>query len=829
MAEGSVGKVQLDIEISRGSIQREIRSLGPALGKALQATIAAPVEAMKRSLKGLSAGMKEAWGGGASDAEEMSARFGGSIAKMRKYMGSLESSVTKAEAKISDMRAAIADLYAEQDVIIREYARMPPLAGMTKDESLERLLASDTGFGKLSAQIDRIQAQMQPLIEKNRQAKEEILELGTAIEQAGERASSAGDKIEAIGETTRRAGKRAQTAGVQFGGFAKMLNRSLMTVLRRVFVYSVMLQAIRGLVNYVTSALKTNARFAASLATIKTSLAVAFQPIYNAVLPAINALMQGLARATTYIAAFLSALGGKTYAQSLQAAKGLDAAKKAMEGYGAAAKGSLAGFDEINLLPGDDAGGDGGAAMAMPDMGGMEEEAMGLAGRLREAFGSIFEPTRTALQNLWLALQPFKTFVAQGVRDFYEHFLKPVGTWVLGEGLPRFIEALSAGFMNVNWDVINVSLERLWMALAPFALNVGQGLLWLWENVLVPFGTWVMNETVPRFLDILSSGINLLNTILETLKPLGQWLLDKFLIPIAEWASEKIGGAAVDVLAGISAGLDAVSNWITENQGTVETMAIIVGSFAAAWGLATIALKAWNIAVAAWNIIGAIATGVTSAFNVALIALTSPIGIVALAIGALIAIGVLLYRNWDTVKAKAGELWEGIKKAFSPVAKFFGDLWEGVKRGFVGFVNFIIRGINALIEGFLAPINALIKGWNATIGKIAGKIPTIRIRIPEIPRLARGGIIDQPTLAMVGEGRRKEAIVPLENTAFVDKLASALGTAVLQAMQFANGQDRAHDKNIIVEMDAMQVIRILLPKLDAELQRRGLRSILRSV
>lgn len=76
--------------------------------------------------------------------------------------------------------------------------------------------------------------------------------------------------------------------------------------------------------------------------------------------------------------------------------------------------------------------------------------------------------------------------------------------------------------------------------MAPFAINVGEGLLWFWENVLVPLGTWTMNEVVPRFIDILSIALDGLNAMIEALKPGFEALWNNFLKPIAEWTGGKI-------------------------------------------------------------------------------------------------------------------------------------------------------------------------------------------------------------------------------------------------------------------------------------------------
>ena len=108
------------------------------------------------------------------------------------------------------------------------------------------------------------------------------------------------------------------------------------------------------------------------------------------------------------------------------------------------------------------------------------------------------------------------------------------------------------------------------------------------------------------------------------------------------------------------------------------------------------------------------------------------------------------------------------KKAWNGVKSAFKNIIDGIVGIFKFPINLIIDGINAFISG----LNKIkIPDWVPAVG---GK----GINIPKIPKLARGGIIDQPTLAVVGEAG-KEAVMPLENnTAWIDKLADKLSDKV---------------------------------------------------
>lgn len=242
----------------------------------------------------------------------------------------------------------------------------------------------------------------------------------------------------------------------------------------------------------------------------------------------------------------------------------------------------------------------------------------------------------------------------------------------------KFQEVLEK--LAVLFDPAIEGFNRLKTAAEPVIANIGEGLRWFYDNILVPFGTWVIAEAVPSFMDLLSGALNALNPILEVFKSLGQWLWESFLQPAGEWAGETL----LNALDWLANALTRIGDWMSENMGVIEAIAIVVGSFAAAWGLV-------NLAIGIWNVIGAIAAGVTTAFGAAVAFLTSPIFLIIAAIAAVIAIVVLLIKHWDEVEAAAIACWEWIKQTWQvvaewfntnviqPVANFFVNLWEGIK------------------------------------------------------------------------------------------------------------------------------------------------------
>ena len=206
------------------------------------------------------------------------------------------------------------------------------------------------------------------------------------------------------------------------------------------------------------------------------------------------------------------------------------------------------------------------------------------------------------------------------------------------------------------------AIQGLLESLEPLAENIGSGLEWFYKNVLLPLAGWTIEDVIPAFIDLLSGAIDVLNSALEVFKPLAEWLWDKFLKPIAEWT----GGVIVTVIEGIANALKGISDWISEHKTLIQDFIISVATIGAVFGIASIIQTVISAFTAMGGVIGILVATelglqtVTTALSGAFAFLTSPITLVCLAIGGIIAVGILLVKHWEEVKAFAVGMWQSI-------------------------------------------------------------------------------------------------------------------------------------------------------------------------
>lgn len=148
-------------------------------------------------------------------------------------------------------------------------------------------------------------------------------------------------------------------------------------------------------------------------------------------------------------------------------------------------------------------------------------------------------------------------------------------------------------------------------------------------------------------------------------------------------------------------------------------------------------------------------------------------------------------------------VWTGLVSVFEGIVTMISGIFKGV-------LNVTIDVINAAMDLVITNINRTIQGAIDLINAVPGvKLNISPIPVPRIPKLARGGIVDGATNFgnfIAGEAGA-EMVVPLENTPFVDKLASALGTAVMAAMQMSNAGQQSGDfsGDIVIKLDGIEL------------------------
>ena len=292
-------------------------------------------------------------------------------------------------------------------------------------------------------------------------------------------------------------------------------------------------------------------------------------------------------------------------------------------------------------------------------------------------------------------------------------------------------------------------------------------------------------------------------------------------LPVVSEALEKIGGYMTGTI--IPAAKTA-AKWISEHRTLILALAAGIASATVAFKTmktAATAIKAVKELKTVWE---AASKGGATLANASKL-LTVKFLAISAAIAVAVAIGVLIYKNWDKIKAKAVELgakisevWGNIKTGVSEAVanlvsafqsnfpllsaylsgwwKSVSAAWENVKAIFANIIDFVqnvfagnwsaawdnIVAIFGNVFGMIvnlakAPINGVISAINWVLEKINSisvTIPdwvpgvggkTLGFNIPTIPALAAGGIATAPTLAQIGEGGEPEAVLPLSKLA----------------------------------------------------------------
>lgn len=228
-------------------------------------------------------------------------------------------------------------------------------------------------------------------------------------------------------------------------------------------------------------------------------------------------------------------------------------------------------------------------------------------------------------------------------------------------------------------------------------------------------------------------------------------------------ALEGAGIAISDVLAPyvkkLAEWLSGLVQKFNELSPTAQKIIVIVGAIAAAIGPLLVVL-------------GAITSGIGAVIG-ALSLLAGPVGIVIAVIAALVAIGILLYKNWDTIKAKAIAFKDNVVKTFTDLKAKITSTFNSIKTAITTPIQNAINTVRSIIQRiksfFPIKVGKILSNLKLPHFKLTGKFSLKDMTVPKlsVSWYAQGGIFDSPTIAGIGEAG-PEAVVPLDK--FWDKL-----------------------------------------------------------
>ena len=411
------------------------------------------------------------------------------------------------------------------------------------------------------------------------------------------------------------------------------------------------------------------------------------------------------------------------------------------------------------------------------------------------------------------ALDGLKKLAVSVGKSLVEVWTNGTGTTMLttmlriAQNVLKTVGNIASGFADA-WSKNNVGTQII-QNIADALVVVMQFV----EKIAEDTATWAANLDFYPLLESISNLTSTFAPILESIGNVLEWIYNNIVLPMLKWLIETGIPTVINLVSDLA-------GFFADHQSIIEAFgAALIGAFAATKiaGLAlsigksisTIMLYAKGL-IALMTGSGGIIGGIK-----AIATAIGPGGIFAIAVGACIAIGVLLYKNWDKIKEVAGKVWDWIKnktvtfvndignklrnlgakistiwdnikstarQKWNAIWSTIGNIVERIKNGIVekftsaknkvvdifGGIKDTIRNILnkviGIVNGAIGTVNSAIGGIESAFSFGPWKVPTpfgsrtigftaSFPRVPTIPYLAKGAVIPPRSefLAVLGD------------------------------------------------------------------------------
>ena len=664
-------------------------------------------------------------------------------AQYREYTADIEAAteslrqLKEYESRIGDGSAELKTAVADQDMLSKIQSEQEYQGVLARTEDRMRMIANEAeriarekGFS--TGELLSVNTEYQKL------ARTQKVLIENQSRFSGKTAAAAGEtrKLEKeakkVEKYVKSSKKNASGIGSAMASGAKKLGKAALAVFGVQAIYS-------GIQKLSNQYLSQNEELSGQIQSMWNVAGQAIGPL-------IEKMVDWLTVGVSYANAFIKALTGVDLVARANAA----ALKKQASATKEAAS-QLAGFDEINKLS-DSSSSSSESALFTTDIdtSGVDQALVWIKGKFQEFasfVGGLFGPSLTSWAEAFINLKtPISETCMSIAGDWTllkDDTIIPFATYMATDFAPGIYNIYSETIAPIFGDMMKTALEEGARDFEFYCLNVDRYI----NDILLPaFGqvkiSWtdvcktVSDEWDRRGTELLGK----FSTFKERLRDTWNSIYDSILKPIIDKINEKVGTLWNDHLKPL---------W--DN---------LVGFFS---NLVSALLSFWN------HVLKPIVDWIVKYF------------------------GPIIVWSADSILTKIqhflGSVTDGISGLITFLSGFF-EMLDGwfsgdtvkMKNGFIDMVNGIIKGLNSLWSGLYSAvadvvndIGGIVSGIGSMLGKDWGwKVPTDAPKIPLIPRLARGGIVNNPgrgVPAVIGEAGR-EAVLPLDqNTEWMDILA----------------------------------------------------------
>lgn len=367
--------------------------------------------------------------------------------------------------------------------------------------------------------------------------------------------------------------------------------------------------------------------------------------------------------------------------------------------------------------------------------------------------------------------------LVQTVHDFIQNIIEDTAKWISSLDLKPLADAFGS----------------LLSAISPLISTISEGLLWAYENVLLPLAKWVIEDAAPASVNALSKALEAANEVLKIVIDIIKALYEA-MKPVFEW----IGNTVVKIVELLGDVFKKVADVFREHGPQIQKIVFAIG----------------DAVTAMWSIVEPI-----------LNLLMDLVGVV--------------FEFWgDVVTENIGYILDGLEGLIDFVAGVFSGDWErawnGIKEAFLAPIKSILGWISDLIDAirdaaravgdFISGASSRGGGFGSTRSggggfgsrAVVAAAPIPNITAFKIPALARGAVIppNREFLAVLGDQKNGNNLEGPE---------SSFEAAVVRGIRAAGGIGGNRPITVILQIDRRELGRVIYEVNNEETQRVGVR------